>query len=83
MPDRERRAPTTEETNAAKLRAGLTVAQLRALDTLEQFGWVLKFVRRPLFLDPVPVVSNKEGDRIAVLEGDGSINDAPGFKIRD
>lgn len=83
MRDRERRAQDAGPTSAATLRAGLTRAQLDALVTLEQFGWTLKFVRRPMFLDPVPVVSHRDGERIAVLESDGRINAAPGFPIRD
>jgi hypothetical protein len=68
--------------DAAKLREGLTPPQLATLGTMEQFQWELRFVRRPMFLDPVPVLFAREGQRIAVLEADGSINENPGFKIR-
>lgn len=81
MSARERRR--TQETDDAALRAALNPAQLDALQTLEAFQWRLRFVRRPAFLDPVPVVVDRAGTRHAVLEGDGSINDAPGFAIRD
>lgn len=82
MPERERRQPGTEATDDAALRKGLTAAQLQALETLETFHWTLKFVRRPMFLDPVPVVFDREG-RHAVLRADGSLDDAPGFALRD
>jgi len=81
MYGRERRQ--TAQSAAAALRAGLTPSQLKALDTLEQFRWTLRFVRRPMFQDPVPVVFDREGKRYAVLEADGTLNETPGFKIRD
>ena len=56
--------------------------QLATLHTMEQFQWELRFVRRPMFLAPVPVLFNRDGTRFAVLEADGSINENPGFKIR-
>ena len=81
MSARERRKPITEQDQAA-LRNGLTPAQLEALATLEQFRWKLRFVRRPMFHDPVPIVFSPDGSRFIVLEGDGTINENPGFKIR-
>lgn len=81
MSDRERRRPAGEQTEA-ELRAGLTPEQRAVLVTLEQFRWTLEFVRRPLFLTPVPVVVDRERKRYAVLEPDGSINEQPDFQIR-
>lgn len=81
MQARERR--NEQAIDQAKLRAGLTPAQLRALDTLEHFQWTLKFVRRPMFQDPVPVVVDRSGARHAVLLADGSLGESPGFRIRD
>ena len=49
---------------------------------LEQFGWALKFVRRPLFQPSIPVVFDADRKRYAVLEVDGSLNEQPGFDIR-
>ena len=68
---------------AAQLRAGLTPQQLATLDTLEQFRWTLRFVRRPMFQDPVPVVVHPDGKRLAILEPDGSINERAGIRLRD
>lgn len=81
MHGRERRR--AEERVDHVLRAGLTPSQLKALATLEQFQWTLRFVRRPMFQDPIPVVFDREGKRYAVLEADGTLNESPGFLIRD
>lgn len=77
----ERRSPAPPDT--ATLRAGLTPAQTRAIATLETFGWKLRFVRRPLFRDPVPVLFDKAGDRWLVVDGDGALDENPDFEIRD
>jgi len=81
MYGRERRR--VEASAAAALRAGLTPAQLKALETLEHFHWTLKFVRRPMFQDPVPVVFDRSGTRYAVLEADGTLNENSGLRLRD
>ncbi|AWV06854.1 hypothetical protein C9I47_1138 [Lysobacter maris] len=80
--DKERRAPDLMP-SPHRLRAGLTPAQLATLETLETFGWVLEFVRRPLFRDPVPVVFDRGRTRCVVLEADGSINENHGLQLRD
>ncbi len=41
---------------------------------IENFGWQLKFIRRPLFQAPLVVVENAVGRSIGVLEEDGEIN---------
>lgn len=81
MSDRERRSPIDVE-DTAELRAGLTREQLATLHTMEQFRWHLRFVRRPLFQAPIPVMFNHDGSRYAVLEADGTFNEDPGFKLR-
>jgi len=78
---RERRRQS-ESAEAASLRSGLNPQQLAALTTLEHFQWTLRFVRRPLFDAPIPVMVDRTGTRYAVLEPDGSLNEAPDFKIR-
>lgn len=80
-PARERRDAVAEQ-DQVSLRTGLTVAQLDALATLEQFHWTLRFVRRPMFLGAIPIVFSPDGGRFVVLEQDGTINEHPGFKIR-
>lgn len=81
MSARERRSSIIHE-DTAKLKAGLTPKQLETLHTMEQFHWTLRFVRRPLFQAPIPIVFHRDGVRFAVLEEDGAINENPGFKIR-
>ena len=56
------------------LRQLLTPAQVKTLDSIQRLGWQLRFVRRPLFQDPVPVVSNASNDQIGMLDPDGRIN---------
>lgn len=77
----ERRKALTEQ-DQVTLRAGLTPLQLDALVTLEHFRWTLRFVRRPMFQAPVPILFSPDGQRFVVLEADGAVNDNPGFKIR-
>lgn len=60
----------------------LNEAQIIALNRLTAFGWNLKFVRRPLFQEPVPVLWNAHGNKIALLEEDGKLNMKPDIKIR-
>lgn len=60
----------------------LTQDQMLALHQIEHYGWELIFVRRPLFQNPIPVVLNEKGDRIAVLEEDGRLNLQTDIKLR-
>lgn len=61
----------------------LNDAQLMALPLLERFGWELRFVRRPLFQEAIPVVCNAEGTTVGVLEEDGRLNLQVDVKIRN
>lgn len=67
----------------AALRHGLTAEQLSAVQTLEHFGWQLRFVRRPLFRDPIPVLFDRSGERYVVLLADGSLDESQTLKLRD
>ncbi|MFL6592014.1 MAG: hypothetical protein ACJ8GK_04805 [Luteimonas sp.] len=78
---KDRRA-SVEET-AARLRALLNDDQRMTLVELEQFGWTLKFVRRPMFEPSIPIVFDADRKRYAVLEADGTLNEQPGFNIRE
>lgn len=80
MNDSERRKPPLDQ---AALRHGLTPQQLAAVQTLEHFGWQLRFVRRPLFREPVPVLFDRAGERYVVLQGDGSLDESQTLKLRD
>jgi hypothetical protein len=56
--------------------------QVLALQKAEGFGWKLKFVRRPLFQEVVPVITDPSGEKLGVLETNGEINMHPDTKIR-
>ncbi len=60
----------------------LNQLQLLALRQIENFGWSLRFVRRPLFQEPVPVVVSADGETIGILEEDGRVNVQPDIKLR-
>lgn len=64
------------------LKRDLNEAQLTTLQGLEQFGWELKFVRRKPFQTPIAVVFDGDRKHFAVLETDGTLNENPGFEIR-
>ncbi|WP_256777548.1 MULTISPECIES: hypothetical protein [unclassified Stenotrophomonas] len=66
-----------------QLRAGLTAEQRKAVETLEHFGWQLRFVRRPLFRDPIPVLFDRAGERYVVLQPDGSLDESQTLQLRD
>lgn len=80
-PFRERRRPGAAQ-DSRTLRTGLTPQQLHALATLEQFQWSLRFVRRPMFQAPVPIVFSPDDTRFIVIEADGAINENPSITIR-
>lgn len=60
----------------------LNECQLLALHSLESFGWQLWFVRRPLFMQPLVIVSNSASTQHAQLEEDGSVNLKPPIHLR-
>jgi hypothetical protein len=64
------------------LKKDLNDDQLLALAELEKFGWDLKFIRRPMFQQPIPVVFDSSRKQFAVLNPDGTLDENPGFDIR-
>jgi hypothetical protein len=60
----------------------LNDVQRIALHSLENFGWQLAFIRRPLFVPPLVVVKNDDQTKYALLEEDGSVNLSPPIKWR-
>ena len=79
-PERRKGAPKLDD---ATLLAGLTPEQQATIHTMETFHWRLKFVRRPLFKIPIPVLFNREGDRYVVVNEDGTIDENPALTLRD
>jgi hypothetical protein len=74
-----RRAPARP---GLALKRELNEEQRLALAELEKFGWELKFIRRPMFQEPVAVVFDSERRNYAVLRPDGTLDEKPGFNIR-
>ena len=67
----------------AALHAQLNDDQQITLRELERFGWELKFVRRPVFQDPIPVVFDGDRKSYCILKPDGTLEENPNIKIRD
>lgn len=61
----------------------LNQEQLITLRGLERYGWELKFVRRPPFKPSIPIVFDSDRKKFAVLKDDGTLDENPGFNIRD
>jgi hypothetical protein len=81
MTDKERRY--FRQKPGPALERELNEDQKFALRELERFGWELKFVRRKPFQPLIPVVFDGDRKKYAVLEPDGTLNENPGFNIRD
>jgi len=47
--------------------------QLGTLHKIEEFGWHLWFIRRPMFQSVLPVLVDAENHATAILEEDGRI----------
>ncbi|MCK4742742.1 MAG: hypothetical protein KAT25_02855 [Sulfuriflexus sp.] len=52
----------------------LNAAQQSGLHKIESFGWDIKYIRHPLFQEPVVFVSSADGKSIGILEDDGRLN---------
>ena len=59
------------------LRMILSVAQKNALDELETFGWLIDYVRRPLFQEPRIIVRNPQSGARAIIDADGTVDHSP------
>jgi hypothetical protein len=79
-PAQERRK--AEGRPAITLRRDLNQDQQIALAELEKYGWELKFIRRPMFQQAIPVVFDSDRKSYAVLLPDGTLDHNPGFNIR-
>ena len=80
MPDAERRRRDKER--SAELKRELNPDQLMTLRGLEQFGWELKFIRRPPFMAKVAVVFDGDRKSYAIIEADGTLNEKNELHIR-
>lgn len=68
-----------------ELKAKLNDAQKDAIQTLENFGWVLKFVRNSTETEPpLVIVHDPDKDSYCVLKADGELDENPVWvKFRD
>jgi len=57
--------------------------QVLMLKKMEEFGWKLEFIRKPLFQDVVPVLIHPDKNSVATLEEDGTLNIHADFRIRE
>ncbi len=77
--DQRGRMPAIPE----RLEEVLNELQMLGLRQMENFGWHLLFVRRPLFQESVPVLVDGEGRRFGMLAPDGHILMDPDIGIRE
>lgn len=61
----------------------LSQDQLDALKQIENFGWQLKFIRKPAFQDPIVIIYCPDGNKIGLLERNGKIDMKPDIVLRD
>ncbi|HZV24134.1 MAG TPA: hypothetical protein VFF93_10235 [Luteimonas sp.] len=59
------------------LKRSLNGAQLATLNTLERFGWSIKFVRQVPGGAPKVVLHDPDTHKYAVLDGDGVLDENP------
>jgi hypothetical protein len=60
----------------------LNQMQMMTLHKIEEFGWHLWFVRRPLFQEAMAVVTDSANSVTAILESDGTMNKNHGMVFR-
>jgi hypothetical protein len=61
----------------------LNESQMLTIHRIINFGWEIRFIRRPLFQHPVAVLWNPQGEQIGILEEDGRINLESDIQLRD
>jgi hypothetical protein len=71
-----------ERTPSSELKRELNDNQLMTLQSLEQVGWQIKFIRRPENQAKIAVVSDGMKDSYGEIEADGTLNERHEFRIR-
>ncbi|WP_166208364.1 hypothetical protein [Cognatiluteimonas telluris] len=71
----DRRLPFRTPGNA--LKREVNGAQLATLNTLERFGWDIKFIRRTPGEAPLVVLHDPDTRKYAVLKSDGELDENP------
>lgn len=62
---------------SSELKRQLNQAQLATFNTLERFGWELKFIRRTPGEPPLVVLQDPDTQKYAVLDEDGELDANP------
>ena len=71
----DRRLPM--HTTGSALKRKLNGAQLATLNTLERFGWSIRFVREVPGSAPKVVLHDPDTRKYALLDGDGVLDENP------
>lgn len=71
----DRRLPP--QTSGSALKRKLNEAQLATLNTLERFGWSVRFVRQMPGSAPKVVLHDPDTHKYALLDGDGGLDENP------
>ena len=74
----DRRVP--QRTPASALKREINPSQIATLNTLERFGWDIKFIRRVDGSDPLVVLHDPDTHKYAVLQPDGELDENPVFE---
>lgn len=60
----------------------LNEAQIHTLRRMENYGWELKFIRRPLFQDVLPVLFHLDSNKLGVFD-EGTLNMQRDLNLRE
>ena len=72
---------SAEKERSATLKRQLNDAQMATMNTLERFGWEVKFIRRTPE-GKVPVLFDPDTRKYAVLRDDGELDETPKIPFR-
>ena len=78
----EREKRKGESSIPSDFQDALSLDQMMTLRQIENFGWQLAFVRRPLFQESVVIVATSDNKKFGVLEDTGELNLQAEIKIR-
>ena len=71
-----------DSVSSTELKRELNEDQLMTLRSLEQFGWQIKFIRRPPNQPKVAVVFDSASQCYGEIESDGTLNEKHDFNVR-
>lgn len=59
------------------IRSLLSIEQKKVLAELEGFGWVIDYVRRPLFQQPRVIMRDPKSGKVTMIMEDGTVDYSP------